>query len=74
MGVKMGLCFWRSDTDTDTDTDTVPVVTEPAELSRDQLCHELRNALAGIQYERKQIAKSLITIQTHMARIEAALR
>jgi hypothetical protein len=50
--------------------------TESAELSlpRDQLCHELRNALAGIQYERKQIAKSLITIQTHMARIEAALR
>lgn len=52
-------------------------VTESAELSlppRDQLCHEIRNALAGIQYERKQIAKSLITIQTHMARIEAALR
>lgn len=48
--------------------------TESAELSRDQLCHEIRNALAGIQYERKQIAKSLITIQTHMARIEAALR
>jgi len=50
--------------------------TESVELSlpRDQLCHELRNALAGIQYERKQIAKSLITIQTHMARIEAALR
>jgi len=43
-------------------------------LPRDQLCHEIRNALAGIQYERKQIAKSLITIQTHMARIEAALR
>jgi len=51
-------------------------VTESAELSldRDAICHELRNALAGIQYERKQIAKSLITIQTHMARIEAALR
>ena len=50
--------------------------TESAELSldRDAICHELRNALAGIQYERKQIAKSLITIQTHMARIEAALR
>ena len=50
--------------------------TESAELSspRDQLCHEIRNVLAGIQYERKQIAKSLITIQTHMARIEAALR
>lgn len=64
----MRLFWWR-------DTGGV-AVTESAELSldRDQLCHELRNALAGIQYERKQIAKSLITIQTHMARIEAALR
>ena len=50
--------------------------TESAEpsMDRDSICHEIRNALAGIQYERKQIAKSLITIQTHMARIEAALR
>jgi hypothetical protein len=64
----MRLFWWR-------DTGGV-AVTESAELSldRDAICHELRNALAGIQYERKQIAKSLITIQTHMARIEAALR
>ncbi len=52
-------------------------VTESAELSRrdlEQIRHELRNSLAGIQLERKQIAKSLISIQTHMARIEAALK
>ena len=51
--------------------------TESAELSvRDleQIRHELRNALAGIQLERKQIARSLLQIQTHMARIEEALR
>lgn len=52
-------------------------VTESAELSRrdlEQIRHELRNALAGIQLERKQIARSLLQIQTHMARIEEALR
>ena len=51
--------------------------TESAELSvRDleQIRHELRNALAGIQLERKQIARSLLQIQSHMARIEAALK
>lgn len=52
-------------------------VTESAELSRrdlEQIRHELRNALAGIQLERKQIARSLLQIQTHMARIEEALK
>jgi len=64
----MRLFWWR-------DTGGV-AVTESAELSvRDleQIRHELRNALAGIQLERKQIARSLLQIQSHMARIEAAL-
>ena len=52
-------------------------VTESAELSRrdlEQIRHELRNALAGIQLERKQIARSLLQLQSHMARIEDALK
>lgn len=59
--------IWRS----------APPVTESADLSLadlEQIRHELRNALAGIQLERKQIARSLLQIQTHMARIEEALR
>ncbi len=64
----MRLFWWR-------DTGGV-AVTESAELSldRDAICHELRNALAGLQYERKQIARSLMAIQSHMSRIEEALK
>ena len=61
----MRLFWWR-------DTGGV-AVTESAELSldRDAICHELRNALAGIQYERKQIAKSLLGAGTVEKYLEA---
>lgn len=68
----MRLFWWR---------DTGVAVTESAELSHDQRCHEMRNALIGIQLARKQITRALLTamqaekeIQAHMERIEAALR
>lgn len=50
--------------------------TESAELSspRDQLCHEIRNALAGIALEQKLAARAIVRMTEHMRRIEEALR
>lgn len=52
-----------------------------APVSIDEVCHHSRNAVSGIEYERKQImrsladiARSLGRIQQHMERIEGALR
>jgi hypothetical protein len=51
--------------------------TESAELSlppRDQLCHEIRNALAGIALEQKLAARAIVRMTEHMRRIEEALK
>ena len=50
--------------------------TESAELSspRDQLCHEIRNALAGIALEQKLAAQAIVRMTEHMRRIEEALK
>lgn len=42
--------------------------------SVEDLRHEIRNAIMGIQLERKQIAQCLIKIGEHQARIEEALK
>lgn len=54
---------------------------EASGVSIDDVCHHSRNAVSGIEYERKQIfralaeiARSLNRIQEHMERIEGALR
>lgn len=42
--------------------------------SVEDIRHEIRNAILGIQLERKQIAQCLLRIGQHQERIEAALK
>lgn len=42
-------------------------------VRRNRLVHEIRNAMAGIQLERRNIARSLVSMQDYMQRIENAL-
>lgn len=49
------------------------VITKNSPGSVEDLRHEIRNAVMGIQLERKQIAQCLLKIGQHQARIEGAL-
>ena len=50
--------------------------TESAEpsMDRDSICHEIRNALAGIALEQKLAARAIVRMTEHMRRIEEALK
>lgn len=39
----------------------------------DELSHDVRNAILGLQHERKQIVRSLVNMGQHLERIELAL-
>lgn len=50
--------------------------TESAEpsMDRDSICHEIRNAVAGIALEQKLAARAIVRMTEHMRRIEEALK
>lgn len=50
------------------------MITKNSPGSVEDMRHEIRNAVMGIQYERNQIAQCLLRIGQHQERIEAALK
>lgn len=54
---------------------------EPVPITDDALCHEVRNALLGISWNNRKVARLLVEIagvvtenRSHMKRIEETLR